>query len=104
MKRNNIKSTWMMVRACKGDITVCDGFTDMVGRTYSSTSLWEWKGDGFTMMAHSMRDHIADEDYIPLNRIYGWSPLSGRPRKLGIREMLSSGVPLDAIKQAMSRA
>jgi hypothetical protein len=102
MKRNNVKSTWMMVRAERGEIIVSDGWTDTLDRSYTSTSVHEWQHDGFVMTHCSMSDHPGER--IPDARIYCWSSLSGRPRKLSIREMLRSNVPLDAIKQAISRA
>lgn len=101
MKRTNITSTWLTVCASRGTITVSDGWTDTSGRTYTSTSVHEWHHDGFVMTHCSMTDQPGER--IPDQRLYAWSTLSGRPRKLGIRELLKSGVPLEAIKQALSK-
>jgi hypothetical protein len=99
MKRKYIHSSWLYCKARRGEITVAEGFTDSCGREYKSTSVHKWEHDGFVMTYLSMGDESLDA--IPPQRIYGWSSIAGRPRKLSIQDMIKSHVPVDVIKTAI---
>jgi hypothetical protein len=102
MKSKYIRKCMSSCEAVKGFLILREGYTDINGKDWLSSSTHKWDGDGFVLCRFGINND-GDGSNIPPHIMYGDSSLGKYRKKFSIAEMLNGGANLNAIKVAISR-